>query len=1649
MPAITRSTRSLSLRRTLVFVAVLLALLLGGQAASLAAGPPPVQTFFVPLPETHVLQSLRSIYPGFPTCAVAVDIPSNPVNTYISISIISDGTIIYYDHWEDGFEVDPSNPVQATTAIWGDGNPANGAPPGIPSDLLNADTVIILDNAVNTNTLASVIDFDGGDRVSSTRIVAMTRAAWASGSKTLLAGALEVYDTFKWGRNFRAPVGENVETTNQFFEYTSLSIMAATDGTAIAIDADANGVAEINITLDRGESYLLDGGVQAGGAVNASAPVQVAMITGDRCDIYESRWYVLFPDEQWSDSYYSPVGTPSNDNTRIFVYNPGDAALSVSWDTVGGAQAALNVPARGVASAIVPDNSGAHFYSNNGSPFIAIAAIGVSGGANFNSRADWGFSLVPEEQLTAQVLVGLGIGRDPTSNVNLSENGSPVWVTAVLPDGVSAPVDICADYDGNNTGLLTDDFGFKYDLRFTLTPLQGRKVFDPDGDQTGMVLYVCDTDAAVADAKIAAAWGQAPGIASAGQPGLDLGTTVPPASTFFAGKGAALVIDPDGDGLFSPGDTLEYEVVVGNASRVPIASVTVSDTLPAHTAYVLNSTTFSNSVTTVPIPDSPSGTSFPLDNGGVTLTNLPVRGVFTLRFRVIVTNPFPSNVPSIVNVATVTVDRETIQPSVETPIDRDPELVIQKSTLGFDADSPPGPLVRPGDPITWTYRITNTSQVTLTSVIVTDSVAGVTPVYVSGDNGDTVLDPGESWLYQAVGVAVSGQYANVGFAQGVAADGDVARVSDPSHYFGVLSGIGIEKTVDRPVIVNGDSVTYTVSVSNTGNVALVQPIATDPLCPLIPQQQGGFNIGDVNQNGALDLGEIWRYTCTRPLTVDTINSASASGVDPLGVTLTVTDTAAVDVINPAIALSKTVTPTMIHAGDRVTYTLVVTNPGDVTLTNINLVDDTCSPLTFVGGDANNNGQLETSETWTYTCSRTVTVDTLNTAVVTGRDPLGGTVSDTDTATVNVINPAIAVSKDVSAPVVVSGSTVTYTITVTNAGDVPLGNVALVDSLCSPLTFVGGDANSNSLLDLTESWVYRCTRTVTTDITNTVTASAVDPLGDTVNASDDAAVDVIHPALAIQKTVTPTVILAGGVVTYTYTLTNPGDVAVSNVIVVDDKCSPLVFTGGDANSNSRIEPGEIWTYICVTTLTVDTTNTAVATGLDPLGNTLTVSDTSTVDVVAPAIALDKVGSRLTVQPGETVVYTFTVTNPGDRPLFNVVLVDDKCSPVTFVGGDVNSDNILDLTEIWVYRCSAVITTHTTNTATVTGQDAEGNVVTAQDRWYVQLGLYYLPIIVSPPPPPAPCPPPDGCPIAGVDHLKGLAVHEGLDRLYITSRNNDRLLVVDPYDNLVKAQAATGDQPWGVVVDEDSGRIYVSNFASSDVWVYDVATLNVLARISVGGQPALMAILPDLDTVFVVVRDQSRIAVIQGLAKITDLESGGSGPYGIAADPLNQRFFVAHRDSGHLVSFAHNNGVWQRSAGPLLSDGRTIFDIAYNPANNKLYMVYADSAGDWFIDVWKPEIGPAWGQIRTGIAVGSGGDLTSPLVGGTGIEVSRRTGKLYNVNTGAATLTVIDGVNNGIQATIGLGADPFPIAINARTGTVFIGLRESGRIVKIDE
>jgi len=110
-----------------------------------------------------------------------------------------------------------------------------------------------------------------------------------------------------------------------------------------------------------------------------------------------------------------------------------------------------------------------------------------------------------------------------------------------------------------------------------------------------------------------------------------------------------------------------------------------------------------------------------------------------------------------------------------------PAIDLEKHTNGVDADSPPGPMLTVGDAVTWTFIVTNTGNVELTGVSVSDDQEG--PISCP----KSTLQPGESMTCSASGVAAEGQYANLGT---VDADGGATSVSDsdPSHYAATAAG---------------------------------------------------------------------------------------------------------------------------------------------------------------------------------------------------------------------------------------------------------------------------------------------------------------------------------------------------------------------------------------------------------------------------------------------------------------------------------------------------------------------------------------------------------------------------------------------------------------------------------------------------------------------------------------------------------------------------------------------------------------------------------------------------------------------------------------------------------------------------------------------
>ena len=96
-----------------------------------------------------------------------------------------------------------------------------------------------------------------------------------------------------------------------------------------------------------------------------------------------------------------------------------------------------------------------------------------------------------------------------------------------------------------------------------------------------------------------------------------------------------------------------------------------------------------------------------------------------------------------------------------------------------------------------------------------------------------------------------------------------------------------------------------------------------------------------------------------------------------------------------------------------------------------------------------------------------------------------------------------------------------------------------------------------------------------------------------------------------------------------------------------------FNVGDTNTDgSAGSRRELAIHLRGLALTADTTNTGTATGTDDSnGDPVQAQDQETVDVINPAIAIVKTADDLIVTNGQTVTYSYDVTNPGDDPLTN--------------------------------------------------------------------------------------------------------------------------------------------------------------------------------------------------------------------------------------------------------------------------------------------------------------------------------------------------------------------------------------------------------------
>ena len=561
---------------------------------------------------------------------------------------------------------------------------------------------------------------------------------------------------------------------------------------------------------------------------------------------------------------------------------------------------------------------------------------------------------------------------------------------------------------------------------------------------------------------------------------------------------------------------------------------------------------------------------------------------------------------------------------------------IDKTVNGHDTSAEAPLEVEAGSTLSYQVVITNSGLVPLSIAALSDSLQADLAASCS-PSVETVLNPGQTVTCSYTTTAVDPGQASIIHNTVTVSGLDVfERSAGPAHdetFVHVVSAaIHLDKAADRDAAHVGDTITYTLTVTNPGNSPLrLEPI-DDDVC-----DGAATLVSKDGEDGRLDPGETWVYQCSH-LVVDgdgnkVVNSATVTGSDRFEHEVHSTDDASTDILRPAIAVTKT-GPAQLHVGDTAVYTIVVTNAGNTPLRHITVQDPKCDASAPATTD--DDGTLSPGESWTYHCSHLVADGDgdriLNTATADGTDPLEEVVHGTANHPSDILRPAIAVTKTGPANVHV-GDPVVYTIVVTNPGNVPLTDVKVTDPKCDGAPVRSND-DADGRLSPGETWTYHCSHVATaadgTSIVNTAKAEGTDPLGQPVTSTGNQTALVLHPAIAIDKTANPVSVAGSGTVTYTYVVTNPGDTTLFNVLVTDDILGPI-------GQLASLAPGESATLF--KTVDVDTstppTNVGTAVGTDVLGEKVTANDSATISVVlgeqltrpAPAAELPRTGSPL--------------------------------------------------------------------------------------------------------------------------------------------------------------------------------------------------------------------------------------------------------------------------------------------------------------------------------------------------------------------------------------------------------------------------------------
>lgn len=406
-------------------------------------------------------------------------------------------------------------------------------------------------------------------------------------------------------------------------------------------------------------------------------------------------------------------------------------------------------------------------------------------------------------------------------------------------------------------------------------------------------------------------------------------------------------------------------------------------------------------------------------------------------------------------------DKFTGTDTVDELEDANPHMTITKTTVGAEE----GHIYKLNDVINYKITATNDGNLTLTNVKVEDALTGNV-----GENAFTIdiLAPGEAQTFDVRYVVTENDVLEgkvINNATGTATD-----PTDPDESKTPITpgekedpietpnpSLAVVKTSDKTGVVKlGETITYTITVTNNGNVTINDIEVTDELTG-----NTGDNAFTIDR---LAVGETKQFTATYTVTEDDIlegtivNRATAIGKDPRNEEVTGDGEVRVDTEekDSHLTVSKETTSEPENGekyalGETINYLITVTNDGNLTLTNVKVTDE-------LTGDEWTIDELAPGEEETFDASYTVKESDLGKTVVNVATATG-TTPDSDIEKPDVTpgetedpveeeKPALAIDKKVVDPKeeYQIGEVVTYEITVTNIGNVIQKNILVEDQM---------------------------------------------------------------------------------------------------------------------------------------------------------------------------------------------------------------------------------------------------------------------------------------------------------------------------------------------------------------------------------------------------------------------------------------------------------------------------------------------------------------------------------------------------------------------------------------------------------------------------